>query len=66
MIVAFSFSCIFCMLCAIECIVSSFSAFFMPEDASEQLKNTEKINLEKDILVFVYQTVVQNKDNTSP
>ena len=30
MSVAFSFSCIFCMLCAIERIVSSFSAFFIP------------------------------------
>lgn len=37
-----------------------------PEDASEQLKkNTEEIDLEKDILVFADQTAVQNKDNTS-
>ena len=37
-----------------------------PKDASEQLtKNTEDIDLKKDILVFADQTAVQNKDNTS-
>lgn len=37
-----------------------------PENASEQLKkNTEKIDLKKDILIFADQTAVQNKDNTS-
>ena len=38
-----------------------------PEDATEQLKkkNTEEINLKKDILIFADQTAVQNKYNTS-
>lgn len=36
-----------------------------PENASEQLKKTQKINLKKDILIFADQTAIQNKDNTA-
>ena len=48
MSVAFSFSCIFCMLCAIEYIVNSFSVFFMLVLFnflfSNNIKNLRKIN----------------------